>query len=1097
MSVTHCPQCGALLPPDGALDGACPACLLKVAMMSDAPAGAAPSDGDRTGLQPEAADSRPLPERIGPYRVVRVLGEGGMGIVYLAEQEPPLRRLVALKVIKIGMDTRDVLARFDLERQSLAMMNHPHVARVLDAGTTEQGRPYFAMEYVPGLPIVEYCDRLRLATRERLELFVQVCQAVQHAHQKGIIHRDLKPTNVLVMVEEGRPVPKVIDFGVAKATHHRLTERTAFTAQGILIGTPEYMSPEQAALDGLEVDTTTDIYSLGLLLYELLVGALPFDGKTLREAGYDEIRRIIREEEPVRPSLCLTRLGPVGAEIAHRRHTNVTSLRKQVRGDLDWITLKAIEKDRTRRYASASEFAGDITRYLNGEPVVASPPSVLYRTRKFIRRHRLGVAAATLVVASLAAGLAVSTALYVQVRAAREQSDHQSYLANIAAAAAHVRATEGNDARRRLLAAPAPLRNWEWRYLWAASIPVAATLPKGDVLAVSGRSVFIARESRLEEWDRVTFERLASHALPGEALAADPKGGRVLVRSTAAKTSYAVVDVATGRTLSHPAIGNENSPRLAFTPMRFAPDGLHFVTSSGGNDDGIALWDAGSGRVVARRAATPASVIGFTPDSRQVVLLTSSSVSLWDPVSGHETVIVALGKGVSARSAAVTPDGSRIITAGSDGLLKEWDVRTHAEIRTYGEQPESFGMAMSPDGRLVAVELWTTITIWDCTTGTKIVALKDGTDLDLHRPSFSPDGSQVIAHGRYGDVRVWDIRRAHLAAGLRFPDTRHIVPSADGRHALARRTSGALERWDLDTLAMEQVAASSHAIGESMAISDDGRRLAAGTTGGALLVWTDPSSAPVVLGPGTGSVKSIDFSRSGLRIAAVWGERESGTGSFFSGRPRRLRAWDISAGRQLIDVDVDLSRVTFDRSGRRLLVVGGMIQTMERQRPDDMAKLTGPTCNTDTHDTLQVWDLESRRKTMGARRQCAYAAAFTADDDFVISDSWETPVVRHAIDTGEITMRSEEMPPILSLAVSPDGSRIAAATGENQIVVLDARTLEAVLSIRLGMGSQFTHEVVFSADGTRIVTTESSGTDAWTVHVYDTRPPHEPAVGRK
>jgi hypothetical protein len=267
------------------------------------------------------------------------------------------------------------------------------------------------------------------------------------------------------------------------------------------------------------------------------------------------------------------------------------------------IAMKAMEKDRTRRYASASEFAADITRYLNGEAVVASPPSVLYRTRKFVRRHRLGVAAAMLVVASLAAGLAVSTGLYVQVRAEREASDHQSYLANVAAADAHVRATEGNDARRRLLAAPASLRNWEWRYLWAASMPVAATLPKGDLLAVSGRSVFIARESRLEEWDRVTFARSASHALPGEALAADSKGRRVLVRSTAEKPpSYAVVDVATGETLSRPALGNQPW-------VRFAPDGSHFITQGGGNDAGIIWWDAETGSAIARRAATTAATV--------------------------------------------------------------------------------------------------------------------------------------------------------------------------------------------------------------------------------------------------------------------------------------------------------------------------------------------------------------------------------------------------------------------------------------------------------------------------------------------------------
>jgi WD40 repeat protein len=1009
-----------------------------------------------------------------------------MGVVYLAEQEHPIHRKVALKVVKVGMDTREVVARFDTERQALALMSHPNIARVLDAGASDEGRPYFVMEYVPGIPITDYCDRNRLSTRERLALFITVCQAVQHAHQKGVIHRDLKPSNVLVAIEDGRPVPKVIDFGIAKATHQRLTEQAVFTRHGVLIGTPEYMSPEQADPGRLDVDTTTDVYSLGVILYELLVGVLPFDGDTLRKAAYAELVRIIQDEEPARPSLRITTLGATAGDMAKRRDTDVPSLRKQLRGDLDWIVLRALEKDRTRRYASASEFAADIERHLADEAVMASPPSAAYRVQKFVRRHRLGVAAAMFVVASLAAGLAVSTWLYFQVRAEREAANHQAYLANVAAADAHVRATEGNDARRRLLAAPAALRNWEWRYLWAASIPVAATLPAGNLLAVSGRSIFIARESRLEEWDRVTFERTALHPLPGEAVAADPKGRRVLVRSTTGKDpSHAVVDVATGQTLSHPLLGDDNSPL-------FAPDGSHFTTQRGGNDGGITWWDAETGRALATRAVKDGKVFGFTSDSRRVFIRTQSTISLWTPDSGREAVVVTLGKGVSAGAAAVTPDGSRIIMAGSDGLLKEWGVRTGTEIRTCGKQPASYTMATSPDGRLVAVQSWATVSIWDCATGTKIVELKDGTDLGLHDPLFSPDGNQVFAHGRYGDVRVWDIPRARLAAGVTFPDTTNVVPSADGRLVLVRRKSGALERWDIDTLTMEPVASGSHAVG-AMAISDDGQRVAAATHDGALLAWTDIASAPLVIGRGNGSIRSIAFSHDGVRVAAVWGE--SRWGSLSSGLPRRLRAWDISAGRQLIDVAVDPAEVAFDGSGRRVLLVGALTQVLERRRHEGMARAIGPTCNTDTHDTLQVWDVDSGRKTMGVRKQCAHAAAFTSDDAFVVSDSWETPVVMHAVEGGRITMRSEEMPTIMSLAVSPDGSRIAVGTGENQVVVLDARTLEALFVIRVR--SQATDRVVFSADGTRLITVGNEDGEPLVVRVYDTRPPHEPAASSK
>ena len=328
-----------------------------------------------------------------------------MGIVYLAEQREPVRRRVALKVLKSGDAGSTVLARFESESQALALMDHPNIARVHDAGTTSTGRPYFAMEYVPGIPITDYCDRNLLGFRERLALFQQVCQAVHHAHQKGIIHRDLKPSNVLVMLQDGKPVPKVIDFGVAKAVNQRLVEKTLFTEIGMLIGTPEYMSPEQADLTGLNVDLTTDIYSLGVLLYELLVGALPFDSATLRKAGYAEIQRVIREAEPPKPSNRLSTMGPAAQEVARHRRSDVRTMARLLRGDLEWITMKALEKDRTRRYASASDFAADIGRHLASEPVLAGPPSLTYRLRKAVRRNRGKIAAVAAVLAALAIGL--------------------------------------------------------------------------------------------------------------------------------------------------------------------------------------------------------------------------------------------------------------------------------------------------------------------------------------------------------------------------------------------------------------------------------------------------------------------------------------------------------------------------------------------------------------------------------------------------------------------------------------------------------------------------------------------------------------------
>ncbi|HEY6562985.1 MAG TPA: serine/threonine-protein kinase, partial [Pirellulaceae bacterium] len=351
----------------------------------------------------------------GRYKLLEEIGEGGMGTVWVAEQTAPVRRKVALKLIKSGMDSKSVLARFEAERQALAVMDHPNIAKVLDGGLTDSGRPYFVMEYVKGVPITEYCDAARLRVRERLQLFSQVCQAVQHAHQKGIIHRDLKPSNILVAPYDDKPVPKVIDFGLAKAIHQSLTEKTLHTAHDVVLGTPLYMSPEQAQLNNIDVDTRSDIYSLGVLLYELLTGSTPLEKQRFKEAAWDEVRRIIREEEPPRPSLRLSSARTLPS-LAAGRHTEPARLTKLVRGELDWIVMKALEKDRTRRYETANGLAADVLRYLAGEPVLAAPPSALYRASKFVRRYKGKVIAASLLLLTLVAGVVGTTLGLIEAR---------------------------------------------------------------------------------------------------------------------------------------------------------------------------------------------------------------------------------------------------------------------------------------------------------------------------------------------------------------------------------------------------------------------------------------------------------------------------------------------------------------------------------------------------------------------------------------------------------------------------------------------------------------------------------------------------------
>jgi serine/threonine protein kinase/Tfp pilus assembly protein PilF len=405
--------------------------LLKAHREAGSVPGAALCERERTG--PFQTLSEGAGTVIGPYKLMEQIGEGGMGLVFVAEQQQPVRRKVALKVIKPGMDTRQVVARFEAERQALALMDHPNIAKVLDGGTTESGRPYFVMELAKGAPITEYCDQNHVPIRQRLELFLSVCQAVQHAHQKGIIHRDLKPSNILVEIHDVHPVVKIIDFGIAKATGQKLTEKTIYTSVAQMVGTPLYMSPEQAGLSSLDVDTRSDVYSLGVVLYELLTGTTPFASETLKQAGYDEMRRIIREEEPPRPSTRVTTMEQAAlSTIAEKRGLEPRRLNQQLRGELDWIVMKALEKDRNRRYDSASALAADVQRYLNDDPVLACPPSKFYRLGKFVRRHKAGLGvAAVLLLAMLLGGRSGLWWLQKQAGAegeARRALEESSYL---------------------------------------------------------------------------------------------------------------------------------------------------------------------------------------------------------------------------------------------------------------------------------------------------------------------------------------------------------------------------------------------------------------------------------------------------------------------------------------------------------------------------------------------------------------------------------------------------------------------------------------------------------------------------------------------
>ncbi len=696
-------------------------------------------------------------QTLGRYKLLERVGEGGCGVVYVAEQTEPVRRRVALKVIKLGMDTKQVVARFEAERQALAMMNHPNIAKVLDAGTTEQGRPFFVMELVRGIPITSYCDQANLTTKERLDLFIKVCQAIQHAHQKGIIHRDIKPSNILVTLHDGVPVPKVIDFGIAKATEGRLTDNTVYTQLHQFIGTPAYMSPEQAEMSGLDIDTRSDIYSLGVLLYELLAGSTPFDAKELMSLGIDAMRKTIREKEPQRPS---TRLATLGVDqfttTAKRRSADTSKLLHQLKGDLDWIVMKCLEKDRQRRYETANGLAADLKRHLNNEPVVARPPSTAYRFQKAFRRNKLAFTAATAVAAALLVGISASVWQAARATKAKIQADASRQAAQaseqkaVAAQANEAKLREQADAARQQAQAaelaaqrqayasdmngvqaalandnlgrarelldrhrPAPgevdLRGWEWRYLWQFC--------RSDATAV------------LKEPNDNSIISLAVSS-DGQWLAA---GGLFA-------GELSVLNLATKEKIKVPAgVGNV---RVAFSPraplLAIGIDSRERGLGQGAANapaGRVLLWDATTRKIVREISlAGECYAVAFSSDGQTLAVVDigrESTISLWRVADGTTVSSWPGSAGFSSHNTrfATTPDLSFAAFQRSDGsgnpTIRVIDLKTGQERGVIDPGPGVAGLALSPDGAMLAttpasLAVDSTIQLWEVATGREV-----------------------------------------------------------------------------------------------------------------------------------------------------------------------------------------------------------------------------------------------------------------------------------------------------------------------------------------------------------------------------------------
>jgi WD40 repeat protein/tetratricopeptide (TPR) repeat protein len=1017
-------------------------------------------------VAPEPLTSAPAEERIGTlvaerYKLLEQIGEGGMGTVWVAEQTQPVRRKVAIKLIKTGMDSKTVLSRFEAERQALALMDHPNIAKVLDGGTTGSGRPFFVMEYVKGVPLTKYCDDSRLSVAERLALFVPVCHAVQHAHQKGIIHRDLKPSNILVCLYDSRPVPKVIDFGLAKAMHQPLTEHTLHTAHGLIIGTPLYMSPEQAELNNLDVDTRTDVYALGVILYELLTGTTPLEKKRFREAAWQEMLRLIKEEEPPRPSERLSSSGSLPT-LAAQRKLEPAKLTRLVRGELDWIVMKALEKDRTRRYETANNFGSDIERYLADERVEACPPSRGYRLRKFVRKNRTALAMAATILMLFVAGAAIST--WQAIRAMQAEADAKDK-EGLAKKNEQVALDQGKEAQRQAQIA----RDNEAKANKAAHEKDVAlkqamedrnnlrhTLSLDRILLAQGAfdngDVALGREwleqvpPELRRWEWHYLERqfqggiftFQEHTYGVNGLAFSPDGTRLVTSS---------VD----------KVVNVGSPPAGSTTAK--------------------IWDARTGSPLFELTghSKPVISVAFSADGRRVVSGSEDKTArVWDALTG-KSLLELKGHLLGVSSVAFSPDGTRIVTGSPDTTAKVWDARTGALLHELkGHMLQVWGVAFSPDGkRIVTGSSDKTAKIWDATIGKHLLDLRGHTSY-VNTVAFSPDGTQIVTGSADGTARIWDARTG--SALLEFKGHAGqvfcVAFSPDGKRVVTGSWDNTAKVWDART--GKSLLDLKHSRGVfSVAFSPDGMRLATGT----LTVWDAHSGTPVLeLKEPNGAVWCLAFSPDGNRVA---------TGS----ADKTARVWDAHTGVPLLQLRGHTSGVTsvaFSPDGRRVATgsTDKKAKVWDAGTGESLFDLNGHSnfvvdvafspdgsrIATGGYDqTAKIWDAASGAHLFDLKGHTGQLATvvFSPDGTRLATGSWDkmakiwdSRTGRHLLDlkghTGQVN----------SVAFSPDGTRLVTCSGDETVKVWEASTGMLLLGLK---GGGF-WSVGFSPDGTRLVT---------------------------
>ena len=1008
-----CSQCGTPLKP-GAPAGLCLRCLLSFGLRPDA----AEREGDSDDPTPASLPAVGADE-FDRFRILEKIGEGGCGVVYRAEQLQPLRREVALKVIKLGMDTATVIARFETERQALALMDHPGIAKVFDAGSSRQGRPFFAMELVSGERITDFCDRKELSIPQRLELFARVCEAVQHAHQKGIIHRDLKPSNILVTEQDGVAQPKVIDFGIAKATsRQRLADQTIYTAFEQFVGTPAYMSPEQAGATGEDVDTRSDIYSLGVLLYELLTGRPPFAPERLRQAAVDEIFRIIRDEDPARPSARLTTLSaPELSEVSRRRFAAPPKLLRELRGDLDWVVMKALEKLPARRYETANALTVEVRRHLNSEPVIARPPTSAYRFQKMVRRNKLAFAAAAAVLVALVAGLAMTSWMFLKEREARQravtaertqdklrnEAESHAYGSDLNLAARSLSENGSLGGVMNLLSAwrgrSTDRRGWEWYYLNGACHREAMTIRPG------------------------------SNSL--RSVAWTPDGRRLAVASDDGDVT--IWDATTGRELARLRAHARGATAVAWNP-----DGTRLA--SGGEDALIRIWDAASFNSVAtlRGHRDMVRCLDWRPDGKWLASGSQDrSVRIWDLASG--SVVQNLTTKGSVMAVTWSPDGSRLAAGGSDVAVRVWDAQNGQPLFVLTNSDRLIGfiaaVAWSPDGRwLASGGSDSKVRIYNATNG-EVVQTFTGHGGSVAALAWGQDGKRLATTGRDdGAIKIWDALEGRNTSAFRghLSGVRSLAWQPGGELVASASLDGTLKVWDLNsTDASLKILQQEDQI-MSVAWHPDGTRLATASKDVSVRVWTPSEGRSLLLGKHSQWAWRVAWNPAGTILASSAGDGE-------------LKLWDVASATQITNVVTitgDVRGLAWNPDGRSLAAAGW-------------------------GDRLKILDPAGQiLRSIKLRCYSVLALAYSPDGRFIAAGGGVEILIVDATSGQELKAIARAGDAVRSLSWSPDGSRLAAASDDGLANIWDVRTGQELHKLSGHSGAVYA--IAWSPDGSRL-----------------------------